>query len=221
MQTTLAVNEIFLSIQGEGTRAGRPCALVRLGGCNLRCRWCDTRYAYDQAEEMPVDAVVAAAGALGCRLVMVTGGEPMLQPATPELLLRLCEDGREALLQTNGSLDVTGVDARVVRCLDVKCPGSGQAAALCPANLRAIRATDEVKFVLADRADYDYARAVMGEYDLAGRCPVIFSPVNAADAAGAALSPAELVKWILADKLDVRLGLQLHKIIWPGVERGV
>ncbi len=215
MAVGLNVNEIFLSIQGEGTRAGRPCMFVRLAGCNLRCRWCDTAYAYDEGTPMSVGQVLDRVGEGRCSLVAVTGGEPMLQEAAGRLLADLCDRGYEVLLHTNGSVDVTGVDERVIRCLDVKCPGSGQADSVWLANLKDLRPRDELKFVLANRADYEYACGMMQELGLFGRCPAIFSPV------AGELEPAELARWILADGLEVRLGLQLHKIIWPGVERGV
>jgi len=218
MPATLIVNEAYATLQGEGTRAGRTCTIVRLAGCNLRCAWCDTTYAYDQGREMPVDEVVADAGRLGRKLVLVTGGEPLIQPATPQLLTRLCDAGHEVLLETNGSLDIAGVDGRVGRCVDVKCPGSGQAGSFLWANLNVLAPGDEVKFVLADRADYDYARQVLHDCGLARRCPVVFSPV------AGRLEPADLAAWMLADPDlpdGVRLGLQLHKILWPGRDRGV
>ena len=214
----LVVNEIFRSIQGEGARAGRVCAFVRLTGCNLRCRWCDTPYAYDEGGQVPVESLLEKVAALRCRLVMLTGGEPLLQPATPALLARLCDAGYEVLLETNGSLDVSGVDARVVRCVDIKCPGSGEAGSFLWSNLDALRPGDEIKLVLADREDYDYARRVVREHDLTARCTVLMVP------AAGLLPPVKLAEWILGepDALGgVRLGLQLHKIIWPDVRRGV
>ena len=210
----LHVCEIFLSIQGEGARAGWPCGFVRLAGCNLRCAWCDTSYAWAGGEEMGLDDVLARAAELGCPRVEVTGGEPLLQPETPELLGRLCDAGFETLLETNGSQDIAALDPRVVRIVDFKCPSSGEAAANRWANVRHLRAGDEVKFVLADRADYEFAHAMIVEHDLRERCPVLLSPVHGR------LDPADLAEWILADKLDVRLGLQLHKLIWPDRERG-
>jgi 7-carboxy-7-deazaguanine synthase len=216
MGSTLNVCEIFRSIQGEGKRAGMPCTFVRLAGCNLRCAWCDTRYAYDQGQTMAVDDVLTAVADQGCRRVEVTGGEPLVQPASCELMHRLCKAGCETLLETNGSLDIADdVDERVVRIVDVKCPSSGEAAANRWANLPHLRGRDEVKFVLADRADYDFAREVVHEHRLGDRCAVIFSPVHER------LTAATLADWILADHLDVRLGVQLHKIIWPDRDRGV
>jgi 7-carboxy-7-deazaguanine synthase len=210
MGSTLNVCETFRSIQGEGTRAGMPCSFVRLAGCNLRCSWCDTRYAYDQGKPMAVDDVLTAVADLGCRRVEVTGGEPLVQEATYELLHRLCKAGCETLLETNGSLDIADVDERVVRIVDVKCPSSGEAAANRWSNLAHLHRRDEVKFVLAGRQDFEFAREVLKEHRLPDRCAVIFSPVH-----------GMLAEWLLADHLDVRLGLQLHKIIWPGRDRGV
>jgi len=211
----LKVNEIFLTVQGESTRAGRPCAIVRLAGCNLRCSWCDTPYAWDQGRQMSVDEALAEVEKLNCRLVEVTGGEPLIQPAAAELLRRLCDAGYETLLETNGSQDVSKVDGRVARIVDFKCLSSGEVAANMWSNAACLSARDEVKFVIADRADYEFARAAVGERRLAEKCPVTFSPVHGR------LAAAELAAWILADRLDVRLGLQLHKIVWPDRDRGV
>ncbi len=212
---SLVINEIYRTIAGEGTRAGLPCTIVRLTGCNLRCSWCDTTYAYDEGREMAVDEVAAEVERLGGRLMLVTGGEPLLQTDTPELLGRLCDAAYEVLLETNGSLDISGLDPRVVRCMDIKCPGSGQADSFRRANLDCLRKTDEIKFILADRGDYDFARELIERCDLTLRCAVFVTP------AAGLLEPAELAEWILADGLQVRLGLQLHKIIWPEAERGV
>jgi len=214
MGAVLTVCEIFRSIQGESSRAGLPCVFVRLAGCNLRCAWCDTEYAREGGEQMTIEQVLAKVAELGGRRVEVTGGEPLCQEATGELLTRLCEAGWEVLLETNGSRDIGGVDPRVVRIVDFKCPSSGEGDANRWANVEHLTGADEVKFVLADRADYDFAAAAVGEHRLIKRCPVIFSPV------ASRLDPAELAGWVLADGLDVRLGLQLHKIIWPERERG-
>lgn len=211
----LTVCEIFLSIQGEGRSAGLPCAFVRLAGCNLRCSWCDTAYAWTGGEAMSIPQVLARLQQFPCRRVEVTGGEPLLQPGTLELLQRLCDRGWTVLLETNGSVDIAPVDGRVVRIVDFKCPSSGQEPKNLWANVAALRETDEVKFVLADRADYDYARDKVARHQLCRRCTVTFSPVFGQ------LDPAELAGWILADGLDVRLGLQLHKILWPSRDRGV
>jgi len=214
MDRTLRVNEIFLSLQGESTRAGLPCAFVRLAGCNLRCAWCDTKYAWDEGEAMTVEAVLAKVAALKCSRVELTGGEPMIQPAATELLRELCEAGYETLLETNGTVDLAHVDPRVVRILDVKCPSSGQADSCRWENLSLLTGRDEVKFVLADRGDFDFACDVVRRHDLIGRCAVTFSPVTGR------LAPATLAEWILTEQVDVRLGVQLHKILWPGEDRG-
>jgi 7-carboxy-7-deazaguanine synthase len=216
---TLKVTEIFLTVQGEGARAGLPCTLVRLCGCNLRCRWCDTRYAWTEGREMEMDGIVEEVRRLKCKRVELTGGEPLLQDGARELLGCLCEDGDEVLLETNGSLDIGGLDERVVRIMDIKCPSSGCDGATRWENIPLLTPRDEVKFVLADRADYDYARAVIGKYGLAQKCRLLLSPLMAVGAAE--LPPARLVEWMLADGIDARLNLQLHKIIWPRKDRGV
>ncbi len=215
MAATLIVNEIFLSLQGEGTRAGRPCVLVRLTGCDVGCRWCDTRYAWTEGAAMTIEAIVAAVRKLDCPLVEVTGGEPLMQAATPALLTALCDAGWEVLLETSGTYDIAPVDARVVRIMDVKCPSSGVAASMRWSNLERLRPSDEVKFVVADRGDYDYARAVLDRHGLADRCTVLVGPV------AGRLDPAALAAWIRDDRLPVRLNLQLHRILWPDRERGV
>jgi len=215
MSETLIVNEIFKSIQGESTRAGLPCVMVRLAGCNLRCSWCDTVYARDAAagDEMTVDDVLARVCELRCPRVEVTGGEPLAQAACLPLLTRLCDAGFETLLETNGSKDISHVDPRVVRIVDFKCPSSGAGASNRWTNVENLTARDEVKFVIADRRDYEFARQALAGHVLTERCAVIFSPLDAS-------APADLAGWILDDGLDVRLGLQLHKIIWPDKNRG-
>ena len=215
MEDLLSVNEIYLTIQGEGTRAGLPCTLVRLAGCNLRCAWCDTQYAWDEGEAMALDDVCRRVAELSCRRVEVTGGEPLLQEATPALLCRLCDAGCETLLETNGSLDIGLVDPRVVRIVDFKCPSSTQQHANRWANADLLTCRDELKFVLADRADYEFARhAVRNRLPPRGFV-VLFSVVHGR------LPPARLAEWILSDGLDVRLQLPLHRIIWPGRRRRV
>lgn len=216
MQNTgLIVNEIILTIQGEGTRAGKPCVLVRLTGCNLNCSWCDTRHARAEGDEMSVDDILAYVGRFGCELVELTGGEPLCQERAIELLEAFCNAGFVTLLETNGSLDISQVDRRVVRIVDFKCPGSGESDRILWTNVEQLRPADEAKFVIADREDYNFARNAVAEYSLDDRCTVIFSP------AAGRLAPADLARWILQDNLPVRLGLQLHKIIWPDKDRGV
>ena len=215
MSGTLLVNEIFRSIQGEGTRAGLPCTLVRLTGCNLRCSWCDTPHARKEGRWASPDEVLARVAEFGCPRVEVTGGEPLMQSETPGLLRRLCEAGYETLLETNGSMDISDVDERVVRIVDFKCPSSGEQPANRWQNVPHLTQRDEVKFVLADRTDFDFACDAVATHDLTARCAVIFSPILGR------LAPATLAEWILGAGLDVRLGLQLHRIIWPRQDRGV
>ena len=218
MNDTLLVSEIFLSIQGESTRTGLPCTFVRLAGCNLRCAWCDTAYAQDAADgrEMSTDDVLDRAAELGCERVEVTGGEPLTQSACAELLRRLCDGGYETLLETNGSLDISAIDPRVIRIVDFKCPSSGHHDDNYWQNVEQLTQRDEAKFVIAARGDYEFARSAVTKLGLVDRCAaVIFSPVSAS------LTLAELARWILDDALDVRLGLQLHRIIWPDRDRGV
>ncbi len=210
----LNICEIFLSLQGEGARIGLPCAFVRLAGCNLRCHWCDTAYAREPGTDMTIDKVIARLAELHCRRVELTGGEPLRQPAALELMRRLCDLGHEVLLETNGSQDIEPVDTRIARIVDFKCPSSGESQANLWSNIDQLWAGDEVKFVLADRADYDFAVAAVRERGLIGLCEIIFSPVHGQ------LAPTDLAEWILADGLNVRLGLQLHKIIWPDEPRG-
>ena len=189
--------------------------LVRLAGCNLRCSWCDTQWAWRGGDEIPIDDVLARVAEFGVRRVEVTGGEPLAQTGAIELLRRLCDEGYETLLETNGSLDISSVDQRVVRIVDFKCPSSGADRSNLWDNAKELRPGDEVRFVIADREDYDYARRAVTSRRLTDRCAVIFSPVQDRCA------PADLAEWILADRLDVRLGIQLHKVIWPNKDRGV
>jgi 7-carboxy-7-deazaguanine synthase len=211
----LKIHEIFYSLQGESTWAGRPCVLIRLTGCQMRCRWCDTEYAFYDGEWMGLEDVLAEVGRHGCDLVEVTGGEPLLQPGCLPLMKRLCDAGYTVLLETGGGLDISGVDARVHRVLDVKCPASGEAEANRWENLDLLGERDEVKFVLADRVDFDFACDVVRRHHLDARVPVHFSPVFGE------LEPAELAAWIRDEGLAVRLQLQLHKLLWGATTRGV
>ena len=215
MARVLRVSEIFHSIQGESTHAGLPCVFVRLTGCNLRCRWCDTAYAFEGGKAMSVAEVVAEVGGFGCPLVEVTGGEPLLQPDAVPLMEELLRRGHRVLLETGGSLSIANVPEGVLRILDVKCPGSGEAAANRWENLDILRAGDEVKFVIAGRDDYLWAARELAARGLASRCAVLFSPVQGE------VEPGELARWVLEDRLPVRVQIQLHKLLWPGVERGV
>ncbi len=215
MIPVLRVTEIFHSIQGESTHAGLPCAFVRLTGCNLRCRWCDTAYAFTGGRSMSVAEVVAEVDGFGCPLVEVTGGEPLLQPDSIPLMAELLRRGYRVLLETGGSLPIGSVPEGVMRIVDVKCPGSGEAAWNLWTNLEALREGDELKFVIADRDDYLWAAAEVRARGLTARWPVLFSPVHGE------IDPGQLARWILEDRLPVRMQLQVHKVLWPGVERGV
>ena len=212
----LLVHEIYVSIQGESTHAGRPCAFVRLSACDLRCAWCDTAYAFTGGTKMSIDEVVAAVEQLRCPLVELTGGEPLLQAEAIPLMARLVALGHEVLIETGGHLPIHGLPAEVVAIVDVKCPGSGESAKMHWPNLDALRPQDEVKFVIADRADYEYARGIVRERDLASRVEAVqFSPVFGA------LPAADLARWIIEDHLPVRLQLQQHKYVWAPDARGV
>lgn len=212
----LTINEIFHSIQGESTHTGRPCVFVRLTACDLRCSWCDTAYAFTEGTKMSVDDVVSRVEQYGCDLVEITGGEPLLQREVYALMRHLLESGRTVMLETGGHISIRDVPAGVIRIVDVKCPGSGESAKNHWENLELLTAQDEVKFVIRDRADYEYARDVAARYGLAGRtAAVLFSPVHGV------LPSKELAAWILDDRLAVRLQLQAHKYIWSAEMRGV
>ncbi|MEI8233373.1 MAG: radical SAM protein [Verrucomicrobiota bacterium] len=216
MQPQLTVNEIFLSIQGESTWAGLPCVFVRLTACDLRCTYCDTAYAFTEGKRRPLAEVVSAALALECPLVEVTGGEPLLQPAALPLMAALCDAGRTVLLETSGAHDISRVDPRVHRIMDLKTPGSGEAGRNLWANLPHLTPRDEVKFVIGSREDYAWAREKALRFDLPRRVKaVLFSPVFGR------IEPAEIAGWILEDKLGVRFQLQLHKALWDPHRRGV
>ena len=209
------ITEIFYSIQGESTYAGRPCVFVRLTGCPLRCTWCDTAYAFYGGRDLTIDDIVDQVRAFACDLVEVTGGEPLSQPASLPLLSRLCDEGFEVLVETSGAIDTAGVDRRVHVILDVKCPGSGMTDRMYWPNLDRLAPHDEVKFVIKDRSDYEWARDVLHRYDLPARCTVLMSPVFGD------VEVRHLAEWILADKLPVRFQLQMHKYIWAPDMRGV
>ena len=213
---SLLVNEIFYSIQGESTYSGRPCIFVRLTGCNLRCSYCDTRYAYEQGVNMEITEIMNRIADYMCRLVEITGGEPLIQSETPGLIYRLLENGYEVMLETNGSLDISRVDERCIKIVDIKCPTSGESDKNDMKNLKKLGSKDQVKFVIGNRIDYKYAKETIDS-----NCPdfpkdqILFSPLSEG------IAPAQLAEWILEDNLNVRLHLQLHKIIWPDRERGV
>ncbi len=212
---SLRVNEIFYSIQGESTYTGRPCVFVRMTACNLRCRWCDTEYAFHEGEALTIEQVLEKVRAYKCPLVEITGGEPLLQEDVHPLIDRLLLEGFEVLIETGGSLDVSGLDARVVKIVDLKAPGSGMEHRNNLDNLRYLDRKDQIKFVVADRRDYEWAKRMMVEHGLAEKAQVLFSPVFGE------LHPRELAEWILADRLPVRLQIQLHKFLWDPNQRGV
>ena len=215
----MIVSEIFLSIQGESTYAGLPCAFVRLAGCNLSCDWCDTAYARvsDGAVEVSVDKIVGEVEGFNCRLVEITGGEPLLQEESREAAVRLLDRGFTVLIETNGSVDMRGLDPRVIKIVDVKCPSSGHAGSFKVENLSCITPRDEIKFVIADRTDYEFAKKCLEEFIEDRTDKVLFAPVSPG------LPPGVLADWILKDMLRVRLQLQLHRYIWEeggGAGRG-
>lgn len=212
----LTINEIFHSIQGESTHTGRPCVFVRLTACDLRCSWCDTPYAFHEGRKMSVDEVVDGVTAFDCRVVEITGGEPLLQADVYPLMQRLLDRGHTVLLETGGHRSIADVPTEVVRIVDVKCPASGESEKNHWPNLDLLTASDEVKFVIQDRVDYEFARATVDRHGLVDRCAaVLFSPVHGV------LEPATLAAWILEDRLPVRLQLQAHKYIWGADARGV
>jgi len=213
---SLVIHEIYRSIQGETSFAGRPCTLVRLTGCNLRCRWCDTPQAFHGGQRLLRSEVLARALAFQTPLVLVTGGEPLLQPGALPLLRELCDAGRTVLLETSGERDIAQVDPRVHRIVDLKAPGSGESARNRMENLAHLTVRDQLKLVLADRADYEWARDLILRERLPARvCEVLLSPVHGE------LDPQALVSWVLEDGLDVRVQLQLHKLIWGRDAQGV
>jgi 7-carboxy-7-deazaguanine synthase len=212
----LQINEIFYSIQGESTLAGRPCVFVRLTGCNLRCRWCDTEYAFYEGSRMTVEEVAAAVAAFRCDLVEITGGEPLLQDAVYPLIDALLAAGDTVMIETSGACDISRLDPRVIRIMDLKCPASGESERNLWSNLEHLTARDEVKFVIVDRADYEWARETIRKHGLAARAgAVLLSP------AFGALEPKALAEWMMEDHLTARLQLQIHKHIWDPAARGV
>ena len=212
----LRITEIFHSIQGESTHAGRPCLFVRLTGCNLRCRWCDSEYTFSGGTWMTFDAIFAELERHpACRLVEVTGGEPLLQPAVHPFMQELLDRGYEVLLETGGSLDLSPVPLAVRKIVDLKAPGSAEVHRNRWDNLALLQPWDEIKVVIANREDYEWARGVVLEHDLCSKHAVLFSPVFGE------ITPLELATWILEDALPIRFQLQLHKLIWPPTTRGV
>ena len=212
----LTINEIFHSIQGESTHTGRPCVFVRLTACDLRCSWCDTPYAFTEGRKMSIDEVLRDVEQFDCPLVEITGGEPLLQRDVYPLMERLLASGRTVMVETGGHLSIAQVPAPVIKIVDVKCPGSGESHRVHWENLDRLDAHDEVKFVIKDRGDYEFARDTVRKHSLPGRvAAVLFSPVHGV------LDSRELAAWILEDRLAVRLQLQAHKFIWGADVRGV
>ncbi|MDP9291167.1 MAG: 7-carboxy-7-deazaguanine synthase QueE [Verrucomicrobiota bacterium] len=215
-EKTLTINEIYESIQGESSWAGLRCIFVRLTFCDLRCSWCDTEYAFYEGKKMTLAAITAEVLAIDCPLVEITGGEPLLQKNVLPLMTTLCDAGRSVLIETSGAHDISAIDPRVHRIMDLKAPGSGEAARNLYSNIENLTRRDEVKIVLASREDYEWARDKVREFDLSSRCgAVLFSPVFGR------VEPREIVEWILEDKLEVRFQLQMHKFIWEPTAKGV
>ena len=213
---TLVVTEIYRSIQGESTWAGIPCTFIRLTGCNLRCVWCDSAYAFHGGVRMTLPEILAECRRLGGPLVEITGGEPLLQKGCPCLAEALLAEGYIVLCETSGALPLTVLPGDVIKIMDLKCPGSGECDQNHWANIDALGPRDEVKFVLASREDYEWSRDVLRKYNLAARChAVLFSPVFGA------IDPKDIVAWLLEDRLEVRFQLQMHKFIWPPGQKGV
>ena len=204
----LRITEIFHSLQGEARDVGRPTVFVRLTGCPLRCVWCDTTYSFHGGEWRDIEAILDEVKSYGAKHVCVTGGEPLSQKRCFDLLKQLCDAGYDVSLETSGAIDVSDVDTRVSRVVDVKAPGSGEVERNLWSNLDVLTARDQIKFVLADRADYDWSREVIAQRDLSSRCDILFSPVYGK------LEPRDLAEWILADRLPVRMQIQLHKVLW-------
>jgi len=209
----LKVNEIFYSIQGESGYAGLPCVFIRLTGCNLRCDYCDTAYAYDEGEDLPVSEILERVKSYNCQLVEITGGEPLLQRETPGLATALLQEGYQVLVETNGSKDIDILPDGAICIMDIKCPGSGEATQMDWDNLNRLKSGDQVKFVLTDENDYLWANTHLS--GIPERVDVFLSPVQGK------LDPAQLAEWMLMDRVRGHLHLQLHKILWPDEERGV
>jgi 7-carboxy-7-deazaguanine synthase len=216
LEKTLRVTEVYKSVQGESTWAGLPCTFVRLARCHLRCVWCDTEYAFRGGESVSIGALLDQCDALECQLVEITGGEPLIQPNCVDLAEALLARGYTVLVETSGTLPIAALPVEVIKIMDLKCPGSGECDKNDWSNIDALSQHDEVKFVIASRADYEWAAEVVQRYQLADRCnTVLFSPVFGP------VEPADIVQWILDDNLPVRFQLQMHKFIWPPDAKGV
>ncbi len=211
----LKVNEIYFSVQGESSRAGLPCVFVRLTYCNLRCTYCDTEYAFYEGEDRSVDEIINEVKKYGCNLVEITGGEPLVQEESLNLMKKLCSEGFDVMLETAGNMPICNVDDRVNIIMDLKCPSSGMMKKNLYENINHLKKTDELKFVIGDREDYDWMNEMIIQYDLTNKCKILVSVVFGK------LEPLDLVNWILEDKLDVRFQLQMHKFIWQPETKGV
>ena len=215
LKNVLKVTEIYLSLQGESTYAGLPCVFVRLSGCTLRCSWCDTAYAFEDGEDLPLEKILEKVESHDVKLVEITGGEPLEQEGVYGLMEALLSNGYRVLLETNGAMDLGRVPRGVIKIMDIKCPGSGQENRNLWGNLeKLVEGQDEIKFVILDEKDYLYAREVLKKHNLGGRFTVLFSPVMGR------LNAADLAQWIVRDLLPVRLQMQMHKVIWPNELRG-
>jgi 7-carboxy-7-deazaguanine synthase len=211
----MKINEIFKSIQGESSFAGIPTVFVRLTGCNLRCQWCDTKYSYDEGVDLTVDEVIGRVNAFGLQFVQITGGEPLLQEDVYELMDRLLNMDYNVSLETNGSINLSSVHKRVVKIIDIKCPSSSESDRMDFGNISYLTKSDEIKFVIKDRDDYNWAKEIIDRYNLIKRCNILISPVYGE------IEPRQLAEWILEDNLNVRLQIQLHKLLWHPEMRGV
>jgi 7-carboxy-7-deazaguanine synthase len=211
----LKVNEIYFSIQGESSKAGLPCVFIRLTYCNLRCVYCDTAYAFYEGKDFTVDEILNEVSKFECKLVEITGGEPLIQQESLNLMERLCKEGYHVMLETGGSLPIENIDKRVMIIMDLKCPSSGMLKKNNYDNITFLKPADEIKFVIGSREDYEWSKEIINKYNLTGLCTILFSVVFGQ------LEPLILVGWILEDKLDVRFQLQMHKFIWDPAAKGV
>jgi 7-carboxy-7-deazaguanine synthase len=212
---SLRVNEIFKSIQGESTYAGIPCTFVRLTGCNLRCSYCDTTYAYEEGIEMTANEIIMKIEGYGCKNVCITGGEPLIQKNIVKLITLLKKNKYKIFVETNGAVNIDSLPVNIIRIIDIKCPDSGMNKEMDWNNLERLRGADEVKFVISSKKDYEWAKRILRKHNLPNKTNVLFG------SAYGKLKPESLAEWILKDKLDVRLQLQIHKYIWPDKQRGV
>ncbi len=211
----LKINEIYFSVQGESSRAGLPCVFVRLTYCNLRCTYCDTEYAFYEGEDRSVDEIINEIKKYDCNLVEITGGEPLVQEESINLMKKLCNEGFDVMLETAGNMPISNIDDRVNIIMDLKCPSSGMMKKNLYENINHLKKTDELKFVIGDREDYKWTKDIMNKYNLNSKCEILLSVVFGE------LEPLSLVNWILEDKLNVRFQLQMHKFIWHPETKGV